>query len=144
MSSHRCKVTCIVTNFLVFWSICLSSYLVYFKKGVVYLTRETGLAFIPLMRFLEQIWGSKSFLVRLTHSFLFWPSSPLVWWFLLTIFPNTCKCPSLPQAFKCILDFVVLFFDWFSFPSFPYLQGAFFYAKLYSYIQAKYSLSLYR
>ena len=36
MSSLRCKVICIIINFLVFWSACLSFSLVHFKNGPKY------------------------------------------------------------------------------------------------------------
>ena len=52
MSSLTSKALCIVINFLVLWSICLSSSIVYFKNGPENLTRSTAQAFLPLMKFL--------------------------------------------------------------------------------------------
>ena len=49
MSSLRCKALCMVINFLVVWSICLS--LVHFKNNPEYLTRRTALVFILLIRY---------------------------------------------------------------------------------------------
>ena len=68
MSSLGYKAFCIVINFL---SICLSSTLVYFMNGPVYLTRRTAYVFIPLMRFLLLSLVSRCFLVCLKYSFLF-------------------------------------------------------------------------
>ena len=58
----------IIISFLILWSICLSSSLVYFKNGPDYLTRGTVQVFIFLMRFLF----SRSFPVRLRYFFLFY------------------------------------------------------------------------
>ena len=52
ISSLGCEALCIVIGFLVIWIICLSSSLVYFKNGPVYLSRVTAQVFIPLMIFL--------------------------------------------------------------------------------------------
>ena len=68
--SLRYKALSIVINFYVFWAICLSFSLVYFKNGPNYLTRETTQLFIALMRFLLQALVSRSFLVRLSYFFL--------------------------------------------------------------------------
>ena len=51
-TSLGCKALCIVMSFLVLLSICLSSSLVHFKNGPMYLTRGTIQVFIPLIRFL--------------------------------------------------------------------------------------------
>ena len=69
-SSLKCKDLSIVINFLVLWSIYLSSSLVYFKNGPKYLTKSTTLVFTPLMRFLPQNLVSRRFLVLLRYSFL--------------------------------------------------------------------------
>ena len=56
------SVVHIILNFLVLWSICLSSFQVnQFKNDPAYLTRETTYVFIPLMRFLLQKLVSRSF-----------------------------------------------------------------------------------
>ena len=44
-SSLGCKALCIVINFLLLWSICLSFSLVHFKKGSEYLKRGTVQSF---------------------------------------------------------------------------------------------------
>ena len=59
-----------VINFLVLWSICLSSSPVNFKNGLEYLTRGTAQVLIALMIFLLQSLVSRSFLVLLRYSFL--------------------------------------------------------------------------
>ena len=64
-SSLRCKVLCIVTSFLVLWSICWSSFQVHFKNG----RRGTTRVFIYSMRFLLCSLISSSFLVLLRYSF---------------------------------------------------------------------------
>ena len=61
---------CLVISFLVLWSICLSSSLVYFKNGPEYLTRGTAQVFIPLTRFLQQSFVSSNFLALLRYAFL--------------------------------------------------------------------------
>ena len=48
-------------SFLVFWSICLTSSFVHFKKGLMYHTRGTAKVFISLKRFLLQSLASKVF-----------------------------------------------------------------------------------
>ena len=45
-------ILCVVTSFLVLWSVCWSSFLVYFKNGPDYFTKRTALVCISLMRFL--------------------------------------------------------------------------------------------
>ena len=69
-SSLGCSALCMVISFLVLWSICSSSSLVYFRKGPEYLTRDTALVFIPFIRFLLFSSVSSSFLVLLQYSFL--------------------------------------------------------------------------
>ena len=91
VSSFESKALCIVTNFLVIWSISSSSFLVHFKNGLEYFTRETAQVFIFFMGFLRLSLVSRSFLVRLGAIFLFFPSSPRVWWYLPSIFPSTCN-----------------------------------------------------
>ena len=65
---HLLDALCMVISFLVLWSICLSSFLVHFKKGPKYLTRGTAQVFIPFIRFLQDRFVSSSFLV-LRYSF---------------------------------------------------------------------------
>ena len=68
-SSLGCKVLyLIIMRFLDLWSICWSSFLVYFKNDPEYLTRETAQVFIPLRRLLLCSLVSNSFLVLLRYS----------------------------------------------------------------------------
>ena len=69
-SSLGCNALCMAINFLVLWSICLSSYLVHFKNGAEYLTRATAQVFISLVRFLLHGFVSGGFPVFLRYSFL--------------------------------------------------------------------------
>ena len=45
------KAKCTVITLIVLWPVCLSSFLVNFKNGPEYITRENSLLFIPLMSF---------------------------------------------------------------------------------------------
>ena len=56
MSSLGRKDLCIVISFPVVFSICWNSFLVHFKNGSEYLTRETAMVSIPLMRFCCWAW----------------------------------------------------------------------------------------
>ena len=69
-SSLGYNALCMVISFLVLWSICLSSSLVYFKSGPEYLMRITARVSIPLIRFLRHSFVSSSFLFLLRYSFL--------------------------------------------------------------------------
>ena len=69
-SSLECNALCMVINFLVLWSICLSSSLVHFKKRPNYLMRDTAQVFIPLIRFLLDSFVSSSILILLRYSIL--------------------------------------------------------------------------
>ena len=53
--------TCIVINFFVIWSLCLSSSIVDFKNDTEYLTRKVPHMFILLMRFLLEWWFRETF-----------------------------------------------------------------------------------
>ena len=68
-SSQGCNAFFIVISFLLLWSICLSSFLVYLRKGPEYLTRGTDLVFIHLIRYLLLSFVSSSFLFLLRYSF---------------------------------------------------------------------------
>ena len=63
-SSLRCNALCMVISFLVLWSICLSSSLVLFKKGLEYLTRRYSPSIYSFDSFV-----SNSFLDILRYSF---------------------------------------------------------------------------
>ena len=69
MSSLRRKAKCIIINFLVFWSICQSSFLVHFQNSPENLRRVNDQMFILLMRFLFLILVSTRFLVCLGFHF---------------------------------------------------------------------------
>ena len=60
---------CMVISFLIFWSICLSSSLVPFRKGPENVTRDIAQVFIPLIRFLLESFVSSSFLIFRRYSF---------------------------------------------------------------------------
>ena len=68
-SSLGCEALCILMSCLVLWSICISSYLV--MNGPEYLTSETALGLISLLRFLLDNLFSNSFLVLLRYTFLY-------------------------------------------------------------------------
>ena len=89
----RCNSLCLVINFLDLWSICLSSFLVHLKNGLVYPTRGNDQVFIALMRFYCWAW--------------FWSTSWFVSAFLclLSLFPSSF--PSFKSSL-CILDLVIL------------------------------------
>ena len=89
----RCNSLCLVINFLDLWSICLSSFLVHHKNGLVYPTRGNDQVFIALMRFYCWAW--------------FWSTSWFVSAFLclLSLFPSSF--PSFKSSL-CILDLVIL------------------------------------
>ena len=135
---------CIINNFFVFWSICLSSSLVHFKNSSEYLTRSTIQVFIPLMKLLQQSFLSRSFLILLGYSFLFFPFHLLLfdgvsfqYFQILVIFFLFMYSDSLP-----IWQFYSLLY--FSFSMFHYEHGTFFNAKFHSYILAVYSYSFFQ
>ena len=68
-SSLGCNALRIDISFLILWSICLSSSLVYLRKGPEYLTSGTAQIFNPLIRFRLESFVSSSFLVLLRYSF---------------------------------------------------------------------------
>ena len=70
-SSLGFKALKMVISFLMFWSICLSSFLFPLKNGPNYLPRGTARTFIPLPRFLRQSFVLCSFLVFLGYLLIF-------------------------------------------------------------------------
>ena len=114
----------LVINFLVFWSICLSSFLVHFKNNSYYLTTRAAQMFISLMRYLLQSLVSTCSLVLLRYSFLIF-FLHLHWWCLFPIFPSTFSFLSL-QASKCTLDLVVIFIPLILFSHFLIISTAYF------------------
>ena len=95
MSSLWCKFLCIVNNFIILWSICISSF------PFECLTKGAALVFIPLMRFLLQSLFFRSFLVCLTTLFSFFFHFGL-------LFTSICNFSFL-QTFRFFLDLVFLF-----------------------------------
>ena len=92
MSSLVCKALHIVVDFIALLFICLSSVFVYFKNGSNHLKRETFSFF----------WVT---------CFIF-PSPPLVWWYLVPIFPSTFNNPSLLALYRVnypVVPFLQLF-----------------------------------
>ena len=73
MSSVGYRALCIEIKFLIFWSICLSSSLVYFNNSPEYLIRGTAQVFTPLIRFLLQslVYRGFSFVWGILLLFLF-------------------------------------------------------------------------
>ena len=108
-----------------------------FQECPEYLTREGH----P-RRFLLNSLVSSNFFIFLRYYFLFFISSPLVWWCPLPIFPSTCKF-SFPQSILIFVGLVVLFLLLCVILASPYLQGAFFYAKFHSYVLTVYSHYMY-
>ena len=103
-------------SFLVLWFICLSSSLVYFKNGPVYLKMRTAMVFIPLMRFLLCTLISSNFLVLLRYCFFFFS-----FFFSILLggahFQSTCKFPFF-WAFWYFLYLIVVFLAFCHFPPF--------------------------
>ena len=97
-SSLRC-VLCMVISFLL-----LCSSLVHFRKGSEYLTRGATLVLIPLIRFLQESFVLRSFLVLLPYSF----------WILSFI--STCLIESasnMPKYLEVWFSPCVLILSWF-------------------------------
>ena len=144
-SSYRCKALCIVINFLVLWSICLSSLFVYFKNDFEYLKRCTARLFIPLMRFLLQSMVSRSvhILQRCPLLFLF-PLHPRLFDGVSLYYPQILVTFLLSKRSNAFLIWQFYFFRCFSFSHFFYEHGTFFNAKFHSYILVVYSYCLYQ
>ena len=118
---YLCLLLCIVINSLVFCFICWSSSLVHFKNGPKYLIKETAKVFIPLMRVLQLSLVSRSFSVRLRHSFLI--SFPFISVCLTVSAYNISKYLYIffSQSVLILLYFVVLFLPLFVFSRFSLL-----------------------
>ena len=136
MPSLGCKTLCIVIYFLALWSVCSGSSLAHFNYRPNYLTKEAAEVFIPLMSFLLQSLVLRSFLVCLKYSFLFLPSSPLLW---------LCSLPNIPKYLLFLFSTSVLILSGIdcSIPLFI-ISMPHFYAKFHSYILAVYSYSLHQ
>ena len=141
--SLESKVLHMVISFLVFWPICLTSSLVYFKNGPEYFTKGTAPIFILLLRFLRFCLVSSSFLFLLRYSFL-------IFSFISTYL--RCLLP-ISQVFvdflfsessNFFLSLVVEFrFCHVSFSAFHYKHGAFFYTKFHPYVLIVYPVCVY-
>ena len=106
------KTLCIVQGFFFFFVLfcspvhLLKSFLCPLRKwSRVSYNRDS-----PLMRFLlySLVSSRVFFFVHLRFSFIFFFSTPLVWWCPLPIFPSICKFPFL-LAFWFFLDLVIQF-----------------------------------
>ena len=82
-SSLGYKALCVVIRFLSLLSIYLSYFLVHFKNGPEYLTRDTDQAFIAFISFRLYSLVLSSFLVLLRYSFL-------IFFFHLSLFDGVC------------------------------------------------------
>ena len=111
MSSIRFKALCIVINFLVFWSIYVSSSLVHVKNDPEYFIRVTAQVLIIWKDFCCRCWFWKFFLI-FWGTYIFLSVSLIVSW--LPIYPRPCNIPSL-QVFSCFPDFIILFLSLFLF-----------------------------
>ena len=112
LGSFKCSLFRVfIINFLVVWSICLSSFLVYFKNGFEYLTMGTVQVFDEIS---AAELGFKKFSRSSKVLFYFFLSSPLVWWCPLPIFPSICNFPFL-KVFWFFLELTVLFLPLFVF-----------------------------
>ena len=111
MSYLGCKALCIVINFLVLWSFCLSSSLVRFKNDPEYITRGTAQVSIPLMWFLLRNLVSRTFplLPSSSSSYYYYYYYLLIkvfyisvsWWPLTGVWvtPSLLKSPGLFSVF---------------------------------------------
>ena len=115
MSSLGWKALCNVI-FLVLRSICLSSYLVHSNNDSEYLTRIYGCLSLSWV-FCGRVWFRKAFSFFWGTLFLVCPSSLLVWWCPLPIFPSTCNFLYLQVIWR-FPDMVVLFLLLFLFSHF--------------------------
>ena len=119
MSSLKCQVLCIVINFLVMWSICLSSSLDHFKNGPNNLKRTTVRVFIPFRRFFYAEFVSRSFLVRPRYFFLVVSFISTYLLCLLPIFRSSCKF-HFSERFDSFLIWQFYSFRYLSFSTFHY------------------------
>ena len=133
MSSLEYKAQCMVINFLVLWSMYLSSSLVHFRNGPEYLTGGTAQMFIPFMRLLLLSLALRSFLVLLRYSFL------IFFFFQLCLMVSTSNLPK----FWFFYDLEVLILPLFLISHFSLLHDRFLNAKFHFFILAVYSYCLY-
>ena len=100
------KILCIVINFIILWFLCRDSAFVNFKNSLLYLTSGTDQVLLPLMRFPLQSLVLRRFF-PLSRAFFFFTFSPLVLWYLISIFANTCKV--LLFFLDLVVQFLLLF-----------------------------------
>ena len=108
----KCKALYIVINFLVLWSIYLSSSQVLFKNGPECLTKGTAREFIVSMRFLLESVVSRSFIVRLGYSFRIFLFYIII--IIITTVSILTKVISISNLFSSALE--ILIFILHSFP----------------------------
>ena len=114
ISSLEYKAVWIIFNFLVLWSICLSTSYGHLKNGLLYSIRATTQVFITLKGFLQ-----KCLVLRIFLSLL------LLRWCQLSEFLSIYRFPSLYEF---------SFFHYFSFSTFHHGPEKFFNTKFHSYI----------
>ena len=106
--SWHIQSICFISGFLVHWPICLSYSLVHLKNDPEYLTRETALVFIPLIRLLLHNLILSKFLV-LILSFI--GRLPL----LITSMAHFSTPNSIPMSWLYILTRCIIVSSSFSF-----------------------------
>ena len=143
MSFLECKALCIVINFLVLWSICLSSPPLSIKRMILFILQQR----LPNVYLFDEFSASElsfeSFLVFLRYAFLFHPSSLFVWWCQLVIFPSTCSFLLFMRP-NAVLIWQVHSFCFFLLSHFSLFAWYIFNAKFHSYILALYLYCLYQ
>ena len=115
MSSFECKALCIIIDFLLFWSIWLSSF--HFKNGPEYFVKFIAQVIIPLMLFLWQNLVLRSYLVLQKYSFhtfslfLFYDVCFQFSVFLIIffIFPSVLMLSWFCSSVPCINSFLLFF-----------------------------------
>ena len=121
----------IIINSFAFWPFCLTSSIVNFNNGPVYLTR--GIIQVSAVEL-----GFEKFFLLLMYSFSNFFPFISVWWFPLPLFPDICKFFSR-SVLMLFLFCYFYFFNCFTFITFHYQHCTFFNAKFHSYMLAVYS-----
>ena len=141
-SSLGGNALCMVISFLVLWSTCLSSSLLYFKKSPEYLKRNTALVFTRMTSFLLHSFVSSNFVVLLGYYLEFCLSFPFVWWCQPPRLPSICRFLFF-RAFWSCLDLVVQFRQSDVVCGFLLLERHIYYAKFHSYVLTVYFIWMY-
>ena len=123
-----CKVFYIIINFLILWSICLSSSLVHFKNGPKYLTKGDNPGFYSF----HEISAAAELSFKKFFHLL---EVLLSYFFFLNSFDGVCF------QYSWFGSFIPCYF---SFHTFHYKHRTFFNAKFHSYILAVHSYCLYQ